>query len=730
MTALNCGIIEWQQHHNNTTLSYGTPGGKYSNFANAQSLWGQTNNLILTQLWGTFVVSMTFVDISPTARDFAQRSWAAYYDNAMAFFMSRSGLTHGSLYGRGRSYPMLLEPIFILKNYTDYPDIGWTPFVNSLAEAAVYGASPNETGNGGAAQNYGRYWLLYGQAPDDMRAVHNPEIYIFPRLLEGTPQDQWWRAWLFRQSQGLNALYFGYSSGRYPWMGFMGWNPNAPAYEDPPLTGRVFTNEGFAGCSAVGMKYCPPTVSTPALAWAASRTGFSIAAANTDWLISMISAVFFVDHDSAQHGDLHIQGGAVRNIGNCLVGDDSPDCDDGTNGQFPNGRMSTLNIGAVKQFLGDVGETGAYMDRYKVDASNRYVTWRANMRGSTTAATLTREYQWVAHMGKAGGPGMVFVIADAAASTSIPMVGYTHYTQNGQTAGTTPSYTEGNTSCIGGLVSLDCPSGQILSQSPVNTIISDYSFPSAGTLRVDNASGSYPGGFGYTSRFTYGPNGNVNIMEVVAAHRLLNGTGTTTISCNALNPTGWMGKECHGQAFLVARADASPTTVPAFTTTATNDILVSGAAAGSYAMYRNGVVVTGCETMTLGTDRTMFCPGVPAGSITAGTVAAAIDITTTSLPDGTVGSGYSQTLAITGGNPPYNCSIPVGSLPNGLTISVATISGTPTTAGTSNFTVSCTDSIAAPADTAALSIVVSAAPVGTGTAITGGATITGAGKLQ
>jgi len=67
-------------------------------------------------------------------------------------------------------------------------------------------------------------------------------------------------------------------------------------------------------------------------------------------------------------------------------------------------------------------------------------------------------------------------------------------------------------------------------------------------------------------------------------------------------------------------------------------------------------------------------------------------ITTTSLPGGTVGVAYSQTLAATG-TTPITWSISAGSLPAGLSLNATTgvISGNPTTAGTSNFTVKATN---------------------------------------
>lgn len=97
--------------------------------------------------------------------------------------------------------------------------------------------------------------------------------------------------------------------------------------------------------------------------------------------------------------------------------------------------------------------------------------------------------------------------------------------------------------------------------------------------------------------------------------------------------------------------------------------------------------------------------------------AAALAITTTSLPSGTVSTAYSQPVAASGGSPPYSWSVVSGSLPPGLALSPsgtpsATISGTPTTQGTYPFTVQVSDS-ASGTDTQALSITVGpAAPPG------------------
>ncbi|MSN27333.1 MAG: DUF1566 domain-containing protein [Geobacter sp.] len=88
--------------------------------------------------------------------------------------------------------------------------------------------------------------------------------------------------------------------------------------------------------------------------------------------------------------------------------------------------------------------------------------------------------------------------------------------------------------------------------------------------------------------------------------------------------------------------------------------------------------------------------------------ATALSITTATLPSGTIGTVYSQTLAATGGTTPYTWTKTTGSLPTGLTLSTAgVISGTPTTAATSSFTVQVKDKSAKTA-TKSLSITVNA----------------------
>jgi hypothetical protein len=91
---------------------------------------------------------------------------------------------------------------------------------------------------------------------------------------------------------------------------------------------------------------------------------------------------------------------------------------------------------------------------------------------------------------------------------------------------------------------------------------------------------------------------------------------------------------------------------------------------------------TGANSDYIGIDNVVYTPYVCPG----------LTVTPSSLPNGTAGAAYSQTLGQTGalGTPTF--SVTAGALPPGLTLSASgTISGTPTAIGTYNFTVTVSD---------------------------------------
>ncbi|KQZ57518.1 hypothetical protein ASD53_07745 [Lysobacter sp. Root559] len=74
-------------------------------------------------------------------------------------------------------------------------------------------------------------------------------------------------------------------------------------------------------------------------------------------------------------------------------------------------------------------------------------------------------------------------------------------------------------------------------------------------------------------------------------------------------------------------------------------------------------------------------------------VAPTIVVNPATVPGATVGAAYSQTLTGSGGTAPYTFAITAGALPAGLSLNTTTgaLTGTPTAAGTFNFTVRATD---------------------------------------
>jgi len=107
-------------------------------------------------------------------------------------------------------------------------------------------------------------------------------------------------------------------------------------------------------------------------------------------------------------------------------------------------------------------------------------------------------------------------------------------------------------------------------------------------------------------------------------------------------------------------------------------------------------VITGTAT-TAGTSRFTIQVRDNSGATTTRVfdlrILAPPSVTTTTLPEAYVDAAYSTTLGGTGGLPPYQWRVSGGTLPAGISLSSGgVLSGTPTVAGTSSFTVELSDS--------------------------------------
>ena len=105
----------------------------------------------------------------------------------------------------------------------------------------------------------------------------------------------------------------------------------------------------------------------------------------------------------------------------------------------------------------------------------------------------------------------------------------------------------------------------------------------------------------------------------------------------------------------------------------------------------------------------------------------ALKVSTTSMPNATQSVAYRQSLAASGGTSPYSWSLSSGSLPTGMTLSSSgAISGTPTVAGSSSFTVAAKDSTGASASAnLSINVVTAAAPSVSISSPASGATVSG-----
>ena len=90
---------------------------------------------------------------------------------------------------------------------------------------------------------------------------------------------------------------------------------------------------------------------------------------------------------------------------------------------------------------------------------------------------------------------------------------------------------------------------------------------------------------------------------------------------------------------------------------------------------------------------TVGCSGL-VSSAKPSQIPQSLKISTTVLPNGEVGQTYQNSLAATGGTPPYVWSVASGALPNGLAVNSASgiISGQPSAVGAFTFAVSVQDS--------------------------------------
>ncbi|MFN7565301.1 MAG: putative Ig domain-containing protein, partial [Prosthecobacter sp.] len=147
---------------------------------------------------------------------------------------------------------------------------------------------------------------------------------------------------------------------------------------------------------------------------------------------------------------------------------------------------------------------------------------------------------------------------------------------------------------------------------------------------------------------------------------------------------------------------ASGGTAPYGTWTITSGTLPAGLTLNASTGVISGTPTTSTGpsvNVTVRVNDTYGCQGTQIVSLK---VCPVITLNPTSLANGVVGLAFNQTVTASGGVAPYTYNVSSGTLPAGVTLNTSTgaLTGTPTTAATSNFTLGATDANGCPASRA------------------------------
>jgi len=187
----------------------------------------------------------------------------------------------------------------------------------------------------------------------------------------------------------------------------------------------------------------------------------------------------------------------------------------------------------------------------------------------------------------------------------------------------------------------------------------------------------------------------------------INNYGTTTITLTATSSTG---DTASATVYFYGPSgptiSVSPTSLPneyisrsynqtisasggtsPYTFAVISGTLPTGLSLGSSGNITGTTSGTGTFYFTIQATDASGYTGSQAYSVTI-SAAPTVTLSPSSLPSGTVGTYYSQTISASGGQGPHSFSVSSGSIPSGLSLGVGgVLSGTPNTAGTYNFTV-------------------------------------------
>lgn len=241
----------------------------------------------------------------------------------------------------------------------------------------------------------------------------------------------------------------------------------------------------------------------------------------------------------------------------------------------------------------------------------------------------------------------------------------------------------------------------------VTTVLDEFNNPVAGqTVTFTAPSGGASGTFDTNPQtVTTASNGTATAPTFTANAAIGSYTVVASLQSGASTSFSLENKDLPVTAGAVslsvaANSSANPITLN-LSGGAANTVAVVGAATHGTATA-SGAAITYTPTAGYsGGDSFTYTATNGTGTSTAATVTITvippfIAITPTSLPGGTAGTAYSQTITAANGTPDYTFAVTGGALPTGLTLaSGGTLSGTPSARGTFPVTVTAMDSLGA-----------------------------------
>jgi Putative Ig domain len=176
-----------------------------------------------------------------------------------------------------------------------------------------------------------------------------------------------------------------------------------------------------------------------------------------------------------------------------------------------------------------------------------------------------------------------------------------------------------------------------------------------------------------------------------AAQQKASGSGTITVSPPAMTLTSsTLTPDQAGVAYTSTLTATGGTAPYSWTATST---LPPGLTLSSAGVLSGTPTAAGGYNITVSVSDSSKPPMTVTGAVSLVITPTTLTLTTFTLSGAQQGVPYTATLSAQGGTPPYTWTITAGALPPGLSLSAAgVISGTPTLAGSYNFTATCTDS--------------------------------------